>query len=275
MRPVNLIPLEERRGERAPSRTGALPYLLVGALVLAVAAVTGIVLTSNQISDREAELASLEAQEAEASARAAALRPYADFATMAEARDTTVTSLAQSRFDWERVLNELALVIPDDVWLIKVTGTATPDVEVEESAEIPIRSEVPGPALTMIGCGASQESVAAFAAALRDVDGVTRVTVSSAERPDLTSSAGGSGSEGVDDCRTRDFISRFEVVAAFDEVPVPAGAVAPGTPGAPAAPEAPPEIADAAAGRRQAEDEVSGQIDQARETTNLVPGVAR
>ena len=29
----------------------------------------------------------------------------------------TVTSLADSRFDWERVMRELSLVLPADVWL--------------------------------------------------------------------------------------------------------------------------------------------------------------
>ena len=35
MRPVNLIPPEDRRGEQAPLRTGPLAYVLVGALVAA------------------------------------------------------------------------------------------------------------------------------------------------------------------------------------------------------------------------------------------------
>jgi Tfp pilus assembly protein PilN len=273
VRPVNLIPPEERRGERAPSRTGAVPYLFVGGLVIALAAVSALVLTGNQISDRKAEVASLEAEEASTRARAEALAPYAEFASLAQARHATVTSLAESRFDWERVLNELTLVIPEDVWLVKVTGTVSPDVQVEDAAEIESRAGVSGPALALIGCGASQESVAAFVAALRDIDGVTRVGVSSSERPESSvASATGDASANTEDCRTRDFISRFEIVAAFDEVPAPP---VPGAePGVPAEPQAPPEIADAAATRQQAEDEVSGTIDEAREAANLVPGVA-
>ena len=33
MRPINLIPPEERRGSQAPLRSGPLAYILVGALV--------------------------------------------------------------------------------------------------------------------------------------------------------------------------------------------------------------------------------------------------
>ena len=47
--------------------------------------------------------------------------------------------------------------------------------------------------------------------------------------------AGASAEDTIDDCRTRDFINQFEIVVAFDEVPVPETAtVAPGVPAAPA-----------------------------------------
>ena len=45
MRPVNLIPPEQRRGEQAPLRTGPLPYIVVGALVAVLVGVTALVLT--------------------------------------------------------------------------------------------------------------------------------------------------------------------------------------------------------------------------------------
>ena len=43
MRPVNLIPPEERRGSTAPSRTGVLSYLVVGVLAVVLVAVSAIV----------------------------------------------------------------------------------------------------------------------------------------------------------------------------------------------------------------------------------------
>ena len=153
MRPVNLIPPEERRGDRAPSRTGSFPYLIVAALAVVLAGVTAVVLTGNQISDREADVATLEVQEAEAQARADALRPYAQFASVQQARQATVTSLAESRFDWERVLRELAIVMPNDVWLVKLTGTVRPEVQLDDAAGVALRTEVAGPALQVLGCG--------------------------------------------------------------------------------------------------------------------------
>ena len=225
MRPVNLIPVEERHGSAAALRAGATAYLLVAVMAVALIAVTASVLTSNQISDKEAELASLEEQERAAAARAQALAPYAEFAALASAREQTVRSLAKSRFDWERVLNELALVMPQDVWLISLAATASPEVQVEGGGTVAARAEIQGPALELTGCATGQDAVAGFLAALRDIDGVTRVGLESSERGDSegsgeAGSAGGGSGAGAS-CRTRDFIAQFQIIAAFDEVTVP------------------------------------------------------
>lgn len=219
MRPVNLIPPEERTRGRAgaPTRTGPLVYVVVGALVAVLVAVTAVVLTGNQISDRRAEVASLKQEEEAARARAQALGAFASFAALSEARVQTVSSLARSRFDWERVLQELATVIPGDVWLVKLTGTVSADVAVEDGAEIALRDDVQGPALEIAGCGADQEAVAGFLAALRDIDGVTRVTAANSTRS-TEASGGASGESSGDGCGGRS--ASFEIVAAFDAVEV-------------------------------------------------------
>ena len=242
MRPVNLIPKNERTGGRAPMRAGGASYVLLAALAVALLGVIALALTSKQISDKRDDREQLERDLADATARADSLRPFADFAKMQEARTATVASLAQSRFDWERVMRELALIIPDDVWLINLTGTVSPGVSVEDAADVSIRDTVEGPALELIGCAAGEDSVAAFLAALEDIDGVTRVGMQTSEQPDSTQSAatGAGGASGAgeagDDCRTRDFISRFEIVVAFDAVPTPAAATAAPPVPAPTAP---------------------------------------
>lgn len=227
MKPVNLIPPEDRRGDRAPARTGAIPYVILATLAVALIAVTAMVLLGNQVSDREATIATLEMQETAISGKADALRPYVEFDELAAARDATVTSLAQSRFDWERVLRELALVIPDDVWLTQAVGAATPT----DSAAAGTDPSITGPSLALTGCGADHEAVAEFVAALRDIDGVTRVGIASSERPEPTEDTSAPGSDsgaggGDEECRTRDLIAKFEITAAFDGVPA---AVAPST----------------------------------------------
>ena len=181
MRPVNLIPLEERRGAHAPLRSGPLAYILVGTLIAALAAVTSLVLVDNQIGEREAEVAELSREDKAAAAKVARLAAYTEFRSLSEQRVSTVTSLADSRFDWERVMRELALILPDDAWLTGLTATASAETGVSGGAGSGLRGSVPGPALELSGCAAGQESVAGFGTALKDIDGVTRVGVQSSE----------------------------------------------------------------------------------------------
>jgi len=239
MRPVNLIPVEERRGEQAPLRSGPLVYVLVAALVAVLAAVTALVLANNQISEREGEVARLEVKDAEAQAKAESLVAYTEFRNLSEQRVTTVASLADSRFDWERVMRELALILPSDAWLVSLNATAAPGLGGGDSGDgSGLRASAPGPALELSGCATGQEAVAGFVTALKDIDGVTRVGVESSELGEEGETAASGGGEGGsqssgDECRTRKFIAKFQIVVAFDAAPVPAaastGEVAPAT----------------------------------------------
>jgi Tfp pilus assembly protein PilN len=234
MRPVNLIPPDERRGDRAAMRTGAFSYVLIAGLGLALLAVIAIALTSKQVSDRRSEVTQLKQAEQQATARAHSLQSFADFRAMQESRSATVTSLAQSRFDWRRVLNELARVIPSNVWLVQLAGTASPGVSPDNDPAIEMRSSIQGPALEIVGCTTSQDAVAGLISNLQEIDGVTRVGMQSSVLPDDSTSAAsstsapvttsGSGGNSTQDCQTRDFIVKFEIVVAFDSVPAPATA---------------------------------------------------
>jgi len=220
VRPVNLIPLEDRPGERRPMRGGPLAYVVVGALAAAVIGVATLAITNNQIADSKAEIAALEGETAAAEARAQALSAYTEFHSVREQRSTTVSSLADSRFDWQRVMEELSLILPGDVWLTNLTGTASPQVTVEGAGSVSLRTTIPGPALELTGCAVSQEAVAGFIQAVKEIDGVTRVGVPESSLGSSPSSAGGASSASST-CQTREFIAQFQMVAAFDAAPVP------------------------------------------------------
>jgi len=234
MRPVNLIPPDERRGDRAAIRMGSVSYVVIAGLGIALLAVIAFAFTSKQVSDRKHQVADLRQQEQQVTAKAESLKSFTDFRAVQEAREATVTSLAQSRFDWQRVLNELARVLPSDVWLSQLEGTVSPAVQVEGGPDIAMRADASGPALSIVGCAISQDAVAGFVSDLQDIDGVTRVGVQSSTRPDANTTGASSGSAPVSDsasgnsqdCQTRDFIVKFEIVAAFDAVPAPATASA-------------------------------------------------
>ena len=223
MRPIDLTPPEMRQGAHAPMRTGALPYILLGALVAVLAGVALLVTTGNQVSEREDELAQLKGEDAAAKVEARRLAPYVQFQALHEERVATITSLADSRFDWERVMRELSLVLPHDVWLTQLDAAASGASTSGESVG-GLSGSVVGPSLELGGCAAGQESVARFVTALKDIDGVTRVGVASSQLPskeegEATSSGSESGGEGG--CQTRKFIAQFSILVAFDAAPVP------------------------------------------------------
>jgi Tfp pilus assembly protein PilN len=230
MRPVNLIPAEDRPGGQRPLRTGPIAYIVVGALAAVLIGVTALVVTNAQISDQKVEVTQLEAEQAAVQAQAQSLASYTQFHSVREQRIATVTSLADSRFDWSRVMHELSLVLPDNVWLSNLTGTASPGATPAGGTGVSLRSLTPGPALELVGCATSQAAVAGFLQALKDIDGVTRVGTQS-------SSLGGGGGSGesasASTCQTKESIAQFQVVVAFDAAPVPAetspGEVAPTT----------------------------------------------
>ena len=239
MRPVNLIPADQQRN-RAPIRTGPIAYLLVGALVLGLLAVTMLVLTNNKIADHKAEIANLEKQEVAAAQRAQQFASFTSFSGLEQSRRETVANLADSRFDWERVMRELSLVIPSDVWLTHLSGAASA-ASGSSTASSSSDTSITGPSLQISGCATSQDAVAGFLSALRDIDGVTRVGLTSSARPEGAGSAtaasdSAAGGGGGEDCSTKDFIPKFEIVVAFDNAPAPqASGTTPATPAAPAA----------------------------------------
>ena len=274
MRAINLIPSEQRRGQHAPGRTGPLvPYLVVGLMVAALAGVSAMVLVGNQIADREAEVAELRREESALRVRAERLAGYTQFRTVREERAATVAGLADSRFDWERVLRELALVLPSDVWLVKATATVSPAVSPDSGADVSTRDSVPGPALEIEGCAPGQEAVAGFVAALEDIDGATRVGVATSKLADLsTENSGGEAAGGDDDCRTRDFVALFEIVVAFDAVPVPGAAPAMAPTGTTPVSQGAAELGEVRGQEATARQSTESQTEKARNAVNtLIP----
>ncbi len=106
-------PRRTSAADQEPARPGGpLAYILIGALVLLLAGVALLVSTNNQISSSKAEIAELEGENSGAKAKAAEARRLHQLEEVHDAAVATVTSLADSRFDWERVMRELSLILP-------------------------------------------------------------------------------------------------------------------------------------------------------------------
>jgi Tfp pilus assembly protein PilN len=202
MRAVNLIPAEDRRrGGAGGSGSGLGSYVVLGVLALVVAVSAAYTLANHSLSERRAELASVQSQVRSAEAQADDLASYTTFSALREKRADTVRSLAASRFDWSQALHELARTIPSNAWLTSLRGTIAPGVSVEGGNDDPLRNSIASPALELVGCTVSQANVASVISSLRRVDGVERVSLSSAEKLSDSGSAGSGGGDPNGDCR--------------------------------------------------------------------------
>ena len=235
MKAVNLVPGDLRRASGSSGATGPAVYVLLGVLAVALVLVAAWAVVGRSVKQTENELAKVQAEATAAEQRAGRLKPYAQFREMREKRVETVTSLSRSRFNWPFALREVSRVLPSDVWLIGVTGTVAPGVQVESSgsgATGTLRNQLSAPALEMTGCSASQETVARYLARLRSIQGVTRVTLAQSEKLDVavTQSGGVAQDSGGGDCRQGNRrIPKFELIVFFEGSTATLSSGAPGS----------------------------------------------
>jgi Tfp pilus assembly protein PilN len=245
VRPVNLIPLDQRRGAARGSsrRSPSSVYIFLGVLGAAVLCVLSLVLTSNQIKDKTGQIAQLQAKEEGAKSVADALRPYGEFATTQKGRAAQIEQVAQNRFDWHHAVDQLARTTPPNVWLVSVAGTVKPGIQVDSGggSASTLRDKVDSPAFALVGCTYSQRGVARMMARMNNIDGVTQVQLGKSAKLGETSgaqgadaaaaaaSAGGAAS-GAQDCVGSSRVTKFELMVAFGASQATSSATAAGVP---------------------------------------------
>jgi Tfp pilus assembly protein PilN len=261
MRAVNLLTPDQRsapkgKGSSGPSAMdapgGIGAFVLLGALALCVAALAGYVLSNNVVKERKAELAEVSAKSDATVQAAGKLKPYADFQTLAQERAGTVQALASARFDWEQALRDLSRAMPEEVFLSSLDGNVGGGATGGGSS---LRGAVQAPAIELKGCTKSQPAVASLMSRMRNVQGVTRVTLAKSDKD--TASAGAASST-VNPCG-KGAPPSFEMIIFFERSAV-AEALA-GATGAvdPAAAAKSGETGEAAAGTEKKPSESTGQ----------------
>jgi Tfp pilus assembly protein PilN len=263
VRPVNLIPLDQRKGAARMAGGGeATPvriYVVLGALGVALLCVLAVVLTSNSINSKNEELAKVQVQEQSVKQVADALRPYGQFAQLQAARRLQIEGLVSSRFNWERALRQLSRALPDDVWLLSLSGTASPEIEITGSGGggdvSSLRDKATAPAFAVTGCTFSQHAVARMMTRMQNLDDVTDVQLAKSAKKDeqgatdaaasaaQASSAG--AQENTSECSGSARVTTFDMLIVFGAAP---GASASGTAGTAAAPTSTAQAVGAAQG---------------------------
>jgi Tfp pilus assembly protein PilN len=172
MRAVNLLPRQQVEQKRERSSTVGLVAGIGGAVVLLVL-VGGFLLANRSVDRQRQALSDARAMLAATPAKKLSAKTQAFRSQLLSQREERSLALAAGlgkRVSWDRILGHMALVMPNDVWFTRVTGT----VPLQSTAPV-ATTAVTGPSalpptptqLTIVGQTYSQGSVARFLARLQ------------------------------------------------------------------------------------------------------------
>jgi len=182
MRAVNLLP---RDAERQGSDGGRVPILVAGGGIAAVTAAAAVLFmsASGSVSDQRAQLESVEAAIARVPAPTQPAVAPGTFAQERTDRVTALTAALSTRVPVDRLLRELAYVLPEDAWLTGMTAsaptTAAPTGAPPATAA-PAATGAPG--VTIQGATYSHQSVARVLARLAALPTLSDVRLTASAR---------------------------------------------------------------------------------------------
>ncbi|HEY6030308.1 MAG TPA: PilN domain-containing protein [Gaiellaceae bacterium] len=185
MRAVNLLPRDLEQGRKRP----ATPVIIgcAGAVLATAVLAGGYLNASSKVGSANSELASIQAKTA---ALPQPLQPPATIAALPTERQQRVAALASAlaqRVAWDRVLREVSLVLPDDVWLTSLQASApTP---LAPGAAPPTAGTVASNGFSISGFTYSQSAVARLLARLSVVPDLEAVALTSAAHDEVANRA--------------------------------------------------------------------------------------
>jgi len=124
---INLLPPEKmkKKGARAPSGKSYWWLLVVLPLIVVVAMGIWYFSLNSQLKSAENDLAEAKTELADWQAKNQALQQYkARQEEIASIEQVAVKAL-QGRVYWARILNEIAIMCPKDIWITSLTGTSS------------------------------------------------------------------------------------------------------------------------------------------------------
>jgi Tfp pilus assembly protein PilN len=177
MNAINLLPEKHRPRKRTDGKSNS-GYIALGVLGIVLIGLLGYVLTLNSINSSKTKITEATAEAARLNDEANSLGPYGDFAKIKAERVASVKELASQRFDYERLVRELAHVLPSDVWLLNAAASDAPASSTAASpgtAPSATPASAGGPTLNLSGCARDQSQVAVTLVRLRELQGATDV----------------------------------------------------------------------------------------------------
>jgi Tfp pilus assembly protein PilN len=209
MKPVNLIPSEQRRAKPSGKSSGA-AYVVIGLLSVVLVMAVAYVLTTNKVNENQTQAAQAK-QEADAlEAQAAQMGSFTNFATIKEQRLVSVVSTAQTRFDWERLMREVSRIMPEGSWLKTTDASVLGSDDAAAQATTGVAAVGPvNPSATFVGCTRKQSEVAALMVRMRQMHRVSDVELNASSQESSDAEAS------IDSCGR---LYQFDVTVTFEPV---------------------------------------------------------
>jgi Tfp pilus assembly protein PilN len=183
MRAVNLLPRDDtkRTKTNVPVLVGVAGAVLVTALVSVM-----FLSASSKVRDKQDQLDAIQAQIAVIPPPPPPDAAGQGLAAQQQARLTALSTALTRRIAWDRVLRNLSLVLPDDVWLTQLTASSP----ASPSSIAPVVTPPPTVApsqFTLGGYTYSQTSVARLLSRLEVLPDLTNVQLLSSTRTKIGS----------------------------------------------------------------------------------------
>jgi hypothetical protein len=200
MRAMNLLPVEERGGQRAagvgPTSNLTVNHAIAGAGAVVVVGLVGLwaVTKHDTAAARDAEATAVAASAAD-QAQVNRLAPVVAFDSRRQARETAVTQLASGRTDWAMVLRATAGSLPSNVTIttLKLAAADAAGATGTTTSTAPAGLAGSG-SVTLTVCADTQPRVATTLRRFRALPQVEDVALSQTSR---AQTAGGSGAAGA------------------------------------------------------------------------------
>lgn len=182
MRAVNLLPRQAVEQKRERPNEVALLATVGGGIVLLVL-VAGFLLANRSVERQRQALSTAKAVLAVTPAKTMSAETRKFRTTVLSQREERTLALAAAlgkRVSWDRVLRRIALVVPSDVWLMKVNGSVplVPPIPTTTPTTTPSVLPATPTELTIVGKTYSQASVARFLARLQVIPDLKNVQLS-------------------------------------------------------------------------------------------------
>ena len=123
MRAINLLPRDDKRKSGPKPPNAILLTGIIGAVVVTALLCGLFLMAHGGVSSKQAELDGLQHELAAIPTPAQDQVARSDaLAADKQARITALNAALARRVAWDRVLREFAMILPDDVWLQKISG---------------------------------------------------------------------------------------------------------------------------------------------------------